>query len=179
MRQAKQNLFLEGQKNMRILVDTREPWPHPWAKHLPEVEFVREMLDTGDIALAGNPMIVIERKTVPDFMQSITSERDRFERELERATKLDQFTIIVEGCLSDCIGGGMSINSVVGTVAKFFRFRWPILFADTESLAAKIAIATLSQPIDRANKLVGRVQRAAKKPLPALAPIGENGKPLY
>lgn len=164
---------------MRILVDTREPWPHPWSKHVPEVEFVREGLETGDFALAGHPLIAIERKTVSDFMGSITSERDRFERELKRSLLLDFFTIIVEGSLSDCIGGGMSVNSVIGTVAAFSRRRYPIIFAGSESMAARIAMALFSQPVAEANKLAGRVTRAAKKASPSLAPLDENGNPRY
>ena len=37
----------------RILCNTREPWPHPWASYLPEAHFQRETLETGDFAQAG------------------------------------------------------------------------------------------------------------------------------
>ena len=165
---------------MRLFIDTREPWPHPWASHLPDVEFIREGLETGDIALAGNPMMAVERKTVSDFMGSITAGRERFENELRRAKHLDFFAIIVEGDLNDCIHGGMSVDSVMGTVAAFFRRRTPIIFAGSEANAARIAFRIFDQPTREANKLVGAVKRAEKKVVAAATiKAGADGKPLY
>ena len=50
---------------MRVIFDTREPWPHPWAAYLLEGwELERGTLETGDIALAALPEgAIIERKT--------------------------------------------------------------------------------------------------------------------
>lgn len=151
---------------MTLLIDTREPWPHPWQKHLPDVEFHREGLETGDIALAGNPSIVIERKTTSDFLGSITAGRDRFEAELKRSRMLDFFCIIVEGTLIDVMEdrGGMNSESLLGTIAAFSRRYCPILFCGTERYAARVAFRILSQPVDHANRLVGAVKKAAKRP---------------
>jgi ERCC4-type nuclease len=143
------------------------------------VEFVREGLETGDIAQAGNPMVALERKTVSDFLGSITAGRERFENELRRARHLDFFAIIVEGSVPDCMSGGMSIDSLMGTIAAFYRRRVPIIFAGTESFAARIAFRIFSQPLNEANKLVGAVKRAEKKPVPANTPQSTDGKPLY
>lgn len=54
---------------MRIQIDTREPWPHPWTPFLPaDVHVVRATLETGDVALAAFPEgAVIERKRYPTF----------------------------------------------------------------------------------------------------------------
>jgi hypothetical protein len=42
--------------SVRVMVDNRDPWPHPWAKFLPESwELVREKLDTGDVVLSALP----------------------------------------------------------------------------------------------------------------------------
>lgn len=162
------------------MCDTREPWPHPWAKHLPDVNLVREGLETGDMALAGNPAIVIERKTVSDFLGSITAGRERFENELKRSRYLDHFCIIVEGSLIDCANekGGLSMESLIGTVAAITR-RWcPIHFAGTERYAARLAFRILSQPAAEANKLAGAVKRAAKKNPPPV-PLNADGSALY
>ena len=139
-----------------LQIDTREPWPHPWQRHLPEVTFQRHGLETGDICLAGNPLLVIERKTVSDFLGSITSDRERFSNELRRARYLDGFTIIVEGSLTDCLArrGGISEASIIGTVAAFARRGFPVLFAGSERSAALIAARLLMQPITEANRLV-------------------------
>jgi ERCC4-type nuclease len=150
---------------MHILIDTREPWPHPWAKHLPEAQFEQQALETGDIALAANPLIVVERKTVSDFLGSITAGRERFERELARSRHLDHFCIIVEGSLIDCMDerGGLSAESLLGTVAAFGRRKYTIHFAGTERFAARLAWRILTQPVAEANKLAGAAKKAGKK----------------
>ena len=63
----------------RIIVDTREPWPHPWAEYLPEgMELDRGTLETGDIVLAALPeSAVVERKTLADLASCIGSGRER------------------------------------------------------------------------------------------------------
>ncbi len=164
----------------RILIDTREPWPHPWAKHLPEAVFERQGLETGDIALAANSSIVVERKTVSDFLGTITAGRDRFERELMRARELCQFHIIVEGSMLDCVAdrGGMSMASLIGTVAAFSRRSCPIHFACTEKLAAQLAWAILTQPWHEANKLA-TAKGPRKKKEPVETPRNEDGSGLY
>ena len=148
-----------------ILVDTREPWPHPWAKHLPEASFAQQALETGDVVLAANPLIVIERKTVNDFLGSITAGRERFDRELARSRHLDQFCIIVEGSLIDCMDerGGLSSESLLGTIAAFGRRKFTIHFAGTERFAARLAWRILTQPVAEANKLAGAARRAEQK----------------
>lgn len=163
-----------------ILIDTREPWPHPWAKHLPEATFIQQGLETGDIALAGNPSIVVERKTVNDFLGTITAGRDRFKNELKRARDLHQFHIIVEGSLLDCVNdrGGMTMASLIGTIAAISRRNCPIHFACTERVAAHLAFAILTQPYNEANMLATRVKRAEKKAVNE-TPKADNGTALY
>lgn len=163
-----------------ILIDTREPWPHPWAKHLPEATFIQQGLETGDIALAGNPSIVVERKTVSDFLGTITAGRDRFKNELKRARELQQFHIIVEGSMIDCAAerGGMTMASLIGTVAAISRRNCPIHFACTERYAAQLAFAILTQPYNEANKLATSVKRAEKKAVKE-TPKQADGTSLY
>ena len=71
---------------MRVTIDTREPWPHPWAASLPDGwELVRERLETGDLALAAIPeAAVVERKTPSDLVACMTSARDRFAARLTK-----------------------------------------------------------------------------------------------
>ena len=126
-----------------ITVDTREPSPHPWQRWLPAQVTLESMaLDTGDFALAGLPdAAVVERKTVSDFLGCLTSNRERFERELARSRHIGRFVVIVEGTLLDCIRarGGLSEASLLGTVAAWSRRFCPILFAGTERHAAELA----------------------------------------
>lgn len=170
-------------ENSTLIIDTREPWPHPWERHIPEAHFLRDGLETGDICLAGNRGIVVERKTVSDFLGSITAGRERFEGELKRSRFLDHFAIIVEGSMPDVVDarGGLTLESLYGTVAAITR-RWcNVHFAGSERGAARLAWCLLSQPANEANKLVKALKTAEKKAQKALKfqPVDESGKALY
>ena len=166
-----------------LIIDTREPWPHPWQPHLPEANFLVDGLETGDIALAANRLMVVERKTVTDFLGSITAGRDRFEAELKRARFCDHFAIIVEGSMLDVVAerGGMTLDSLYGTVAAITR-RWcNVHFADSTRGAARLAWAILTQPVNEANRLVKAAKTAEKKAIKQAAAqvVGTDGSPEF
>jgi len=88
---------------MKIIVDTREqqPWAFP-----PEVaETARGTLLAGDYAIAGDDCFAIERKSLDDFVGTISSGWDRFEREMDRmeTALFPVRVVIVEGSMSDII----------------------------------------------------------------------------
>lgn len=153
-----------------IIYDTREPTPHPWAEHLPEFAFQRQGMETGDFHLAGNPLLVIERKTVGDFLGSISTGRQRFNDEIRRARYLDGFHIIVEGGLAECLAsrGQITETAILGTLAAFARRGFPVHFAGNQRCAAILAGRILTQPIAEANKLVK--DTAAQTNFPATTP---------
>jgi ERCC4-type nuclease len=65
-----------------VIVDSREQRPFVFSDG---VETRRAALPVGDYSLAGfEHDVVVERKSLGDFLQSITSERERFERELRQ-----------------------------------------------------------------------------------------------
>lgn len=167
-----------------IIIDTREPWPHPWEIHLPEAHFLRDGLETGDIALAANRNLVVERKTVSDFLGSVTAGRERFEAELRRSRVLDHFAIVIEGSMLDVIAdsGGFTMESLFGTVAAFSR-RWGVAihFAGSERYAARLAWSILTQPLNEANRLIKAAKTADKKAARQAATqvVGADGKMLY
>ena len=148
-----------------ITVDTREPEPHPWRCWLPaHVTLDRATLDTGDLALAGLPdAAVVERKTVSDFLGCLTSNRERFERELARSRHVGRFVVIVEGTLLDCIRarGGLSEASLIGTVAAWSRRFCPIIFAGTEQHAAELAWRFLAGQVTESRRVIAEVERFA------------------
>ena len=87
-------------KNTKVGIDNREqgdvpPWdmaPLPW-------EWTT--LQTGDFQLLNLPGVaVVERKTLPDFIQCVGRERARFERELERMRAFEHRIVIVEADFS-------------------------------------------------------------------------------
>lgn len=145
-----------------LLVDSREPWPHPWVPFLPDGWTVeRATLDTGDIAVAANLHAVVERKTGPDFLAAIGRERSRFENELRRSRHLDAFAIVVEASLPDVLRlrGGLSVPAILGTIAAWSRRFCPVIFAGNTELAAEVALRFLHQPTDEARRFVAKVDR--------------------
>ena len=147
---------------MTILLDTREPSPHPWTRYLPEGWHVEPgTLETGDIALARLPDgIVIERKTAPDLAGCIGSSRERFERELKRSRYCGRFIVVCEGSLADvCVAGrGMNHNAITGTLAAWTARYCPFIFAGSTAAAADFsfrALASQVRDIQRAAKQVG------------------------
>ena len=52
-------------------------------------------LDFGDYSIADHEQyFAIERKSLPDLMQTLTSGHDRFKRELERAQTARYFAVV-------------------------------------------------------------------------------------
>jgi ERCC4-type nuclease len=136
---------------MTLLFDTREPDPHPWARHLPEGWcIVRGTLETGDIALARIPEgVVIERKTPHDLVGCIGASRERFERELRRGRYVGRFLIVVEGSLEDVqrAARGIHPNSIIGTLAAWAVRFCPIIFAGSTAGAAEFAFRALAAQV--------------------------------
>lgn len=153
---------------IKFICDTREPWPHPWADYLPdECTIERGTMETGDWCVAGfADGVVIERKTASDFLGTITSGRERFEKELRRA-RLDcrELIIVVEASLAvvKAKSGGMSEGSLLGTIASFARQGIPVIFAGDVETAASIAFAAMMQPVKSIDKRLRSVVYQAKR----------------
>jgi ERCC4-type nuclease len=123
-----------------VIVDTREqaPWHflniEPW-KIVPLI--TDRALESGDYSIAGaESRIAIERKSVQDFLSSITAGRDRFEREFERLSVYEHASVVVEGDWDDVFNAlkstKINADSVVGTVASWtmrYRVHWWFCFS--------------------------------------------------
>lgn len=89
-------------KPLEIVIDTREqtPWHfEPW-----QANTRIGTLKTGDYALAGDPGFAIERKSLDDFLGTVSTGWDRFQKEVFRAkdARFPAFPIIIEGSLYQC-----------------------------------------------------------------------------
>ena len=142
---------------MNIVIDSREPTPHPWAPYLPEgLTYAQGTLETGDFTLEGYAdLVVVERKTGPDLLGCIGANRDRFERELKRSRHIGHFCIIVESTLPAILKEARGIHpaAILGTITAWTRRYCPILFAGSPELAARLAFRWLMQPFDEAEKI--------------------------
>jgi ERCC4-type nuclease len=133
---------------INVIVDTREPWPHPWRAYLPPtVTMTRATLSTGDFTLTEHfEDVAVERKTVSDLLTCIGTDRDRFERELQRAADLAAFCVVVEGSLPDLLRQRREIhpNAIMGTLAAWTRRHCPIVFAGSPMLATMFTVRYLA-----------------------------------
>jgi DNA excision repair protein ERCC-4 len=156
-----------------LLIDTREPDPHPWAPYI-AVETVRAALPTGDFSLPGcEEWIALERKALDDLIGCLTTSRERFTRELQRAGRIKDFCVIVEGSYADILKGryrsAMNSKSAwESIIALQQRFGIPFLFAGSAEIAARLAESILLRwwkehvkVMEEAEKAVRRLQRSA------------------
>jgi hypothetical protein len=114
---------------MRVAIDTREPWPHPWADYLPEGSMLeRGTLETGDVALSASPHGAVKDG---DLIGCMTAGREWFERELARSRYVGRFVVVVESGMADVLRAarGMSEASVIGTLAACQRRYTGVFFA--------------------------------------------------
>jgi DNA excision repair protein ERCC-4 len=158
---------------MRLLIDSREPWPHPWAPHFSaDVRLERDTLETGDVALSAIPDgAVVERKTVSDLLCCIGNGRERFERELKRSRYCGRLLVIVEGALVEVLRETRSIhpNAIIGTLAAWQRRYAPFCFAGSVQTAAQMAESFLRgqvREVTRSAKTVARADRSSDAPEP-------------
>jgi len=84
-----------------IVIDTREQRPYTF-----ECATVRRKLDAGDYAVLGREgQIVVERKSLPDFVSTVVHGMDRFRVELEALSRSARACIVVEADLYAVLRG--------------------------------------------------------------------------
>ena len=120
-----------------IVIDTREQRPLAFTSPT-----VVATLPTGDYAIQGaEDLFAVERKSIPDLVQSLTFERERFERELVRLAAMRRAFIVVEGDLGSVVEwryrSTVSPKALVASLASFHaRFGIPTLWAGNARNAA-------------------------------------------
>ena len=127
---------------MIIVVDTREQQPYTFAGLIESggssaAPIVYAALPSGDYSLQGyETHISIERKSLPDFLQSLGRSRRRFEQEIVRLNDYHFAVVIVEAEWSQVLSEGpahsqMNLRSVRGTVVawmqRYPRVHWEFL----------------------------------------------------
>lgn len=115
-----------------ILVDSREQTPFDFG---PRVRSETVALPSGDYGLRGHS-IAIERKSLPDLRHCVGGDRARFEKELQRLSKLDFAAVVVEADWSELRKPGrcwqpgtrtLSPNAVLGSLTAWsVKYRLPV-----------------------------------------------------
>lgn len=115
-------------------------------------------LDTGDYSLAGlTDRVAVERKALPDLVACLARERERFERELQRAAALDAFAVVVEASWAELAAGQyrsqLNPHSACQSVLAFTcRYRIPFIFSGSRAGAEYVTWGFLRQYLESARK---------------------------
>lgn len=123
------------------VVDTREQ--HPWVFG-PRLRVVRRPLASGDYSLVGlEDRVAVERKTLDDFVRSVTHERDRFFAEVARLSRFTFACVVVESDLAPLLDGryrsGARPQALLATVATIsVDYRVPVYFCGTRGCASAL-----------------------------------------
>jgi len=118
---------------MILIADSREQ--HVFEFDHPRYENVAVKvagLKTGDYSIEGmESMVAVERKSMPDLLGSISTGRQRFENELERALDIKSFMVVIEepfrnlGCneYQSRMNRGAAIQTIFSWMSKY-RCTW-------------------------------------------------------
>jgi len=146
----------------RIIVDTREQ--HPWTftnleadkkqgGGLLYVRLCREALRTGDYSIDGyQEKVTVERKSIEDLVQTLTTGRERFKREHERMADMGvgNAVCIVEGAWGDIwsnsTGSRMLPKTIHRTAFSWFeKYGVPWFFCGSRRWAEESAFRYLEK----------------------------------
>jgi ERCC4-type nuclease len=133
---------------MRIVIDSNEqqPWSFPENLVVP----IKRKLPTADYALDGDLCFAIERKSLDDYVGTITSGWERFQDEMKRMEIFPARIVIVEAAFSDVIEHKYNHPSVypwfvVSQTAELIYSGVSVLFVDNPVSAAGLAYKILEK----------------------------------
>lgn len=145
---------------LRVVIDTREQRPWAFPPDLAEVQ--RGTLRTGDYALVGDDAFAIERKSLDDFLATVSSGWERFLREIGRMEGSDfaARVVIVEADFAACCfhqstegtlvppahqHPQLSPRFVARRIAELAFMGVSVLFAGCADFAAALALALFAE----------------------------------
>ena len=159
---------------LRVIVDSREQAPFTFSGYPAVVEVAT--LASGDYSLAGfESRIAIERKSLPDLVACLGTERERFTRELVRLRGYDAAAVVVE---SPCfvlrsgryLGGMNPASAWQSTIALSMRFRIPFFWGQDRTDAERICFDFLRHYQHDRRRELAALAPATSRPRPSAAP---------
>ena len=125
-------------EHVTVIIDTREQRP----LDLSPLRTERATLTTGDYSIWGLEHIVsIERKSLPDLVACVGSERKRFERVIQRLLAYPVRAIVVEADWGDLEAGDwrgrVTPESVLGSVLGWIARGIPVIAARDRECAGR------------------------------------------
>ena len=139
-----------------VVIDTREQEPYSFSPEL--VTPIRRALPAGDYSVAGlEQTLAVERKSIEDFVGTVTRARDRFYREMRRLGGYQRACVVVESDLKDVLAGryrGASHpNSILGSaLAITVDFGIPVFFCSNRQVACLFVERYLLRAAERSGQ---------------------------
>lgn len=136
-----------------VVIDTREQEPYGFNPDL--VRPVRRALPAGDYSVAGlEETIAVERKTLDDFVGTVTRARGRFYRELRKLQQYARACVVVEANLSDVLAGRYRCDAhphaILGSaLAIAVDFGIPVYFCSSRQVACRFVEGFLLRAAER------------------------------
>ena len=127
-------------ENVTAIIDTREQLP----LDLAPLRMERGTLVTGDYSIKGLEHVVsLERKSLDDLLGCIGSDRERFDREVQRLLGYPVRCLIVESSWQELERGGwrskVSTAAAIGSCLGWIAAGLPIIMAGTHQRAGQFA----------------------------------------
>lgn len=135
---------------MVIVQDSREQLPFSFLSAGADITVEVGKLECGDYSLKSlETKIAVERKSLSDLVQSISTDRTRFLKELDRARGMS-FAIVCEGSWDDLVNGRyrskMHPGAAAATIAAIMARRSvPVHFAGSRQAAELFTASFLRQ----------------------------------
>lgn len=132
-----------------IIIDTREQ--RPWSFKLPTVV---GGLPAGDYSVVGHEGdVAIERKSLGDFVGSVTWERERFWRELEKLASYRFAAVVVEASVDDVLAGAYRSDArpwavLASAMAITVDFGIPVVWGEDHATAGRMGEWMLARVAD-------------------------------
>ncbi len=125
-------------EQITAIVDTREQ--HPLC--LDPLQTTIGTLTTGDYSVRGLEHVVsIERKSLPDFLGCVGTERERFDREVMRMLAFDVKALVIEATWQDLEAGEwrskITPQAAIGSALGWIAAGLPIVMATDHQRAGR------------------------------------------
>lgn len=105
------NLINNKEEINEIIIDTREQRPFEF----PELNVINSKLEFGDYSTNNKHLVCVERKSLNDFLGTLSSGYERFEREIQRCKAQNGYlVVVVESNLNNILYGKRRFGSCNG-----------------------------------------------------------------
>ena len=144
---------------LKIKIDSRERRPYKFK------DSATGTLSVGDYSVCGlEDHIAIERKELNDLIGCLTTDRERFEKELFKGKALDYFALVIEASLSDLANGHyrsqMGSKSAIQSLLAFsVRYRLPVFFCENRKYGQRITESLLLKYCRKIEKQFNQIRK--------------------